>query len=115
MLEPAREEDDLSAAPVPVLAGQPDQPDHLLQRLVGGVHEGLLADLAAVQRLAAATAGRRRAVSSTVGGVGPGSQGNCAHGAVQTQGIKDTSSRVSVGERSAPRASAPNALCEIWG
>ena len=52
VLEPAREEDDLSAAPVPVLAGQPDQPDHLLQRLVGGVHEGLLADLAAVQRLA---------------------------------------------------------------
>ena len=51
MLEPAREEDDLSAAPVPVLAGQPDQPDHLLQRLVGGVHEGLLANLAAAQLL----------------------------------------------------------------
>ena len=52
VLEPARKEDELGAASVAVLAGQPYQPDHLLQRLVGGVHEGLLADLAAVQRLA---------------------------------------------------------------
>ena len=51
MLEPAWKEDELSAASVAVLAGQPDQADHLLQRLVGGVHEGLLADLAAVQLL----------------------------------------------------------------
>ena len=51
MLEPAWKEDELSAASVAVLAGQPDQADHLLQRLVGGVHEGLLADLAAAQLL----------------------------------------------------------------
>ena len=51
MLKPAWEEDELSAASLAVLAGQPYQPDHLLQRLVGGVHEGLLADLAAAQLL----------------------------------------------------------------
>ena len=51
VLEPAWKEDELSAASVAVLAGQPDQADHLLQRLVGGVHEGLLADLAAAQLL----------------------------------------------------------------
>ena len=51
MLEPAWKEDELGAASVAVLAGQPYQPDHLLQRLVGGVHEGLLANLAAAQLL----------------------------------------------------------------
>ena len=51
VLEPAWKEDELSAASVAVLAGQPDQADHLLQRLVGGVHEGLLADLATAQLL----------------------------------------------------------------
>ena len=51
MLEPAWKEDELGAASVAVLAGQPYQPDHLLQRLVGGVHEGLLADLAAAYLL----------------------------------------------------------------
>ena len=51
MLESAWEEDELGAASVAVLAGQPYQPHHLLQRLVGGVHKGLLADLAAAQLL----------------------------------------------------------------
>ena len=47
VLEPGGEEDHLRAAPLPVLARQPDERDHLLQRLVGGVHEGLFADPAA--------------------------------------------------------------------
>ena len=51
MLEPAGKEDELSAASLAVLAGQPYQPHHLLQRLVGRVHERLLTDLAAAQLL----------------------------------------------------------------
>ena len=47
VLEPRGEEDHLRAAPLPVLARQPDERDHLLERLVGGVHEGLFADPAA--------------------------------------------------------------------
>ena len=49
MLEPAWKKYELCAASVAVLAGQPNQPDHLLQRLVRRVHKGLLADLAAAQ------------------------------------------------------------------